>query len=327
MILCLQEMPSHRTISPEEEEQFEQGGGLKKKTLEDRAREGAAFHEFFRSKSDSDTLEDLVKTEAGRETISKIFSSYFFSMEVEGGERPKKNYACKIRSNIKCQILEEKKFDITDPALFPRAAKRWKSFMCTLAKEGRADTTHKEEIPSETLEKVYELLWNVKEALENRGVEDYIETYLSRIPTEYHSQLNRLLQYGAVLILIFYEVRRGAENLDELKAKVFKVIEDKNFIFKYIKKVMSESDKNHPGGTNVQCNGVIPFLVIENNQNSSFNPGEYFQFYLTFLSQEATKEHLEGGWLFPRPRKQGQGGLNIHKAGEMALFEPNMKGK
>ena len=143
-------MPSHRELSAAEEEEFEKGGGLKKKTLEDRAREGVAFYEFFDSKAEGEKIEDLVKTELGRETLSKIFSSYFFSMEVEGGERPKKNYANKIRSHIKCHILEEKKFDITDPALFPRAAKRWKSFMNTLAKEGRADTTHKEEIPSET---------------------------------------------------------------------------------------------------------------------------------------------------------------------------------
>ena len=319
-------MPSHRELSAAEEEEFEKGGGLKKKTLEDRAREGVAFYEFFDSKAEGEKIEDLVKTELGRETLSKIFSSYFFSMEVEGGERPKKNYANKIRSHIKCHILEEKKFDITDPALFPRAAKRWKSFMNTLAKEGRADTTHKEEIPSETLEKIYELLNNVKDALENRGVEDYIETYLSRIPTEFHIDLHRLLQYGAALVLNFYEVRRGVENLDELKASVFKVIEDQNFVFKYIKKVLSEQDKNHPGGTNVRCNGVIPFMVVEGSDENQFNPGCFFQFYLSFLPLAATKDHLDGGWLFPRPRKHGQGSLNIHKEGEMDLFEPNMKG-
>ena len=69
-------------------------------------------------------MEDILKTELGREIISWILSSYFLSMEVESGERPKRKYACKIRSHIKCHILEEKKFDITDPALFSRAAKR-----------------------------------------------------------------------------------------------------------------------------------------------------------------------------------------------------------
>ena len=172
--------------------------------------------------------------------------------------------------------------------------------MNILAKEGRGDTTHKEEIPAETLEKIYELLWNIKEALENRGVEDYIETYFAKIPAEFHSQLHRLLQYGAGLILNFYEVRQGVENLDELKAIVFKVIEDQNLVLKYIKKVVSEADKNHPGGTNVRCNGVIPFMVVENSDESLFNPGEFFQFYLSFLPSKATKDHLDGGWLFPR---------------------------
>ena len=68
-------------------------------------------------------------------------------------------------------------------------------------------------------------------------------------------------------------------------------------------------------------------MVVENSDESLFNPGEFFQFYLSFLPSKATKDHLDGGWLFPRPRKHGQESLNIHKAGEFGLFEPNMKGK
>ena len=67
---------------------------------------------------------------------------------------------------------------------------------------------------------------------------------------------------SAALVLVFYEVRRGKENLDELKVLAMKVIEDKNYIFKYIKNVLSETDKNHPGGTIVRCNGVIPFMEV-----------------------------------------------------------------
>ena len=136
---------SHRDVSAQEEEQFEKGGGLKKRTVEDRAREASAFYEFFTSKSEGDKMEDLVLSETGREKISRIFSAYFFSMEVESGERPKKNYACKIKSPIKMQILEDKKCDITVPALFPRTAKCWKGVINKLAGEGRGDTIHKEE--------------------------------------------------------------------------------------------------------------------------------------------------------------------------------------
>ena len=315
-------MPTNVELSPEEEEQFEKGGGLKKRTLEDRAREVGAFYSYFDGKADGEKIEDLIKNEDGREEFSKIFSSYFWSMKVESGQRPKKNYASKLKTSIKMQMIEDYKVDITDEKLFPQFTKRWKSFVDKLAEEGRADTTHKEEIPATTLEKIYELLWNVKEALENRGAEDYEAKYLSKIPATYHDQLNKVLQWGAALVLVFYEVRRGKENLDELKALAMKVMEDENYVFKYIKNVLSETDKNHPGGTNVRCYGVIPFMEV----NGSWNPGLFFEFYLKFIPTKPTKEHLPGGWLFPRPRKHSTASLNIHKAGEMQLYEPNMKG-
>ena len=83
-------MPPNRTISAEEEVEFERGGGLKKRTMEDRAREGASFFEYFSSKSGGDTMEDILKTELGREKISWILSNYFLSMEVESGEAKEK---------------------------------------------------------------------------------------------------------------------------------------------------------------------------------------------------------------------------------------------
>ena len=315
-------MPSNRNMSAEEEEKFEEGGGLKKRTRDDRLRDSNAFYAYFKDKADGSSIQDCLEDEDGREKFSKIFSSYFWSMTVESGERPKKNYACKLKTAIKMKMVEDFKDDITDRNLFPNFARRWKSFVEKLAEEGRAETTHKEEIPATTLEKIYELLWNVKIALENRGDKDYVQTFLSKIRAMFHDQLHRVLQWGAVLVLVFYEVCRGKENLDELKAATIKVFEDDNFVFKYVKKVFSETDKNHPGGTNVRCNGVIPFLELD----GGWNPGAFFEFYLKFLSLEASKQNMEGGWLFPRPRKHSLNTLNIHKEGQMALFEPNMKG-
>ena len=147
-------MPTNVELSPEEEEMFEKGGGLKKRTLVDRAREGGAFYEYFEEKADGDKIEDLAKNEDGREKINKIFSSYFWSMQVESGQRPKKNYASKLKTSIKMQMIQDYKVDITDEKLFPQFARRWKSFVDKLAEEGRADTTHKEEIPATTLEKI-----------------------------------------------------------------------------------------------------------------------------------------------------------------------------
>ena len=65
----------------------------------------------------------------GWDTISKIFANYFWSMRVIGGHRPKTGYASKLRSHIKMQIMEDYKFDITDPIKFPKADKRWISFI------------------------------------------------------------------------------------------------------------------------------------------------------------------------------------------------------
>ena len=76
------------------------------------------------------------------------------------------------------------------------------------------------------------------------------------------------------MILNFYEVRRGSENLDELKVASFKVFEDNNYEFRYLKQIVSEQDKNHPLGTNVRCNGVITYMTIDGN----FNPGEYLKY-------------------------------------------------
>ena len=126
-----------------------------------------------------------------------------------------------------------------------------------LAEKGFADTDLKEE----TLEKIYELLWNVKEALEMRGDKDYTIKYLSKIPTTLHSSLHKVLQWGAALLLVFYEVRRGKENLHSMKAVDFKETADKQFEFRYIKKYRSEKDKNHKKGTNVASSGVIPYVI------------------------------------------------------------------
>ena len=76
--------------------------------------------------------------------ISKIFSNYSYTMRVEGGAMPKKNYAAKLRTSIKIQIIDDIQFDITVQVLFPKYAKRWKSFVDKLVKEGRGDTTNKE---------------------------------------------------------------------------------------------------------------------------------------------------------------------------------------
>ena len=47
-------------------------------------------------------------------------------MTVDGGDRPKKGYATKIRSSIRAKILEEYTVNVSNPDLFPGFAKMWK---------------------------------------------------------------------------------------------------------------------------------------------------------------------------------------------------------
>ena len=124
-----------------------------------------------------------------------------------------------------------------------------------------------------------------------------------------------------MLILVFFEVRRGDENLDALKKEHFKIIEDENYQFKYIKKILCEKDKNHKlEGTNVESCGVIPFLVIDNK----FNPGQYLQFYLSLIPDQSTMTKVEGGYLFPRPRLVCKK-FDLHRRNENYLYECNQK--
>jgi len=107
-----------------------------------------------------------------------------------------------------------------------------------------------------------------------------------------------------------------------MKAVDFKETADEQFEFRYIKKYRSEKDKNHKKGTNVASSGVIPYAIVEANGNT-FNPGEFFSFYLSLLPKNSTLEGKEGGWLFPRPRANTKV-FNGHKEGEI-MFEPNQK--
>ena len=110
------------------------------------------------------------------------------------------------------------------------------------------------------------------------------------------------MMFGATMIVIFYEVRRGQEGLEHLKLLDFQMVEDGTFEFKYLKKFRSETDKNHASrGTNVACSGVIPFVdIILDDGITVFNPGEFFAFYRSLVPIGSTKEGCAGGFLFHR---------------------------
>ena len=232
-------MPRNVTISEDDIERLEDGGGLNKNTLRCREAHYKCFVDFLQTDTPEDTIEELLKSEEGKIRLGDILGRFFFSLRVlaadDGTEKfPKRRYAEKIRSNIKCKIVELHKVDIVDPVNFLQAVKRWKSFVAELVKNNRAETDHHEEVDALTMTGIMELLTNVKNTLEARGTESY-RVLLSRVPAGYHDKLNYLLQYGAQFILTLYEVRRGQEGLEELRKEDFTIFEDAVYEFEYIR--------------------------------------------------------------------------------------------
>ena len=318
-------MPQNVQISDDLLTALEEGGGLAPRTLKDRAKSYEDFKNFV--KSEGHDINQLMAEggDDGKKVLGKTFGRYFFTMRIKSntGEElwPKKGYAEKVRSHIKMSISEEFQVDITDTKVFPEAAKNWKAFCEQLVKEGRSETEHHCEVDPATMEAINNLLVAVMEALEARGTDQY-EEKLSKIPAEHHHSIHKLLQWGAMMQLILFEVRRGGEGIHELKKSDFVVFRDQMKKFDYIKHCKTEKDKNHQDGTNSSLYGCIPFLDFADN----FNPGKLFHFYMKFVPDKATKAGVEGGFLFPRARKVSTK-FALHDPQVLTFYEPNMGGK
>ena len=83
-----------------------------------------------------------------------------------------------------------------------------------------------------------------------------------------------------MVILVMFEVRRGNEGMEFLEVKHFKVFEDSVWDFKYMRKVVSEVEKNNQLGSNSQCHGVIPDMLMDMLIDGVLNPLSYMQTYL-----------------------------------------------
>ena len=250
-----------------------------------------------------------------------MFLRYFFAYRVKAkddGELkvPKRMTAEAVRSRLKVEITELHHVDIFDPCLFPEAQKKWKAFITMIAKAGRNETTHHEEVNPETMLAIYNLLAAVVEVVKARGSPTY-EQMLAKIPARLQHRLHALLQLGAMFVLQMFEVRRGAENMENLMADNFKEFSDNLFDFKYVRKTVPEQEKNNPMGTNSKCHGVIPDLVIAD----VFNPFTLFTLYTSLLPGPNKKGER---FLFPKPRGSSKV-FNPHNP-EARLYEINQKG-
>ena len=256
-------------------------------------------------------------------TINLFIFRYFFQYRVkgkDGGEIvPKRQTAEAVRSRLKSEIQHKHKVDIFDPIMFPEMEKKWKAFVTTIVAAGRNETQHHEEVHPETMMKVYKLLGMVVVVIKARGTPDY-QKLLSTIPADLHSKIHMVLQWGAIFVLVMFKVRRGVENLENLEVSDFKEFKDHLWDFQYIKKVVSETEKNNPMGSNTRCHGVIPDLLIAN----CFNPFELFQLYKTLLP-DVPNCKTKKIYLFPKPRN-GSKKFDPHDP-EARLYECQQKGE
>ena len=133
-------------------------------------------------------------------------------------------YAEGIRSHIKNQIIKDFNIDISNMENFPNTESNWKKYTVKLTQEGKAFTKHKEEIPPNTIDKIYMLLVRVQSALENRHSDNYVEEYLAKIPTDLHNKLPRVMMFGGCFLVIFFEVRRGQEEFAKIHSTFFYIL-------------------------------------------------------------------------------------------------------
>ena len=232
---------------------------------------------------------------------------------------PKRETAQAVRSRLKSELIAKFKIDITDPIMFPDNEKKWKALVTEIVAAGRNETKHHEEVYPETMLAIYQLLGKVVEVLKTRGTPDYARL-LASIPADLQGRLHEVLQWGAIFILMMFEVRRGVENLEFLEAPDFMEIRDQLWDFQYFKNTKSEAEKNNPGGNNSRCHGVIPDLLIAD----VFNPFDLFKLYKSLIPVVPNQKRQKV-FLFPKPRSASRK-FSPHDD-TAPLYEWNQKGE
>ena len=182
--------------------------------------------------------------------------------------------------------------------------------MQELAAQGLADTEHYGEVYPETMEAIFTLLQNTSESLAARGTPEY-DSALNKIPVEWRSKLNYIMQMGAELTVQMFGARRGGENMRKLKKKDFELFMDRIKDFRYWKHIRSEKDKNHNLGTNAALNGCIPYTDF-----LQWNPGKFLERYISHLPEDDECP------LFPRPRMPSKD-FNPHDPRTLLLYTKN----
>ena len=262
---------------------------------------------------------------SNRESDFTNFSfRFFFQIRVKDKQGnllpPKRNTMAGYKSGIKMEIKERHQLDIFDTCVFPNHEKLWRSVDKMLVSVGRSTTTHHEEVRPETMLKIYQLLALLEKVVKARGTAEY-DAVLAELPVELHGSYHNIFQWGAMFVLNMFEVRRGKEGLEFLEVGHFHEFEDEIWDFKYIRKIVSEAEKNNPLGSNTLCHGVIPDIQLP----SGFNPFSYFKTYLSLLPTQPHRQYQKC-FLFPMGRPMQSKKFNLHDPAQ-PLYEQNKKSK
>ena len=89
----------------------------------------------------------------------------------------------------------------------------WGGYTKELKVEGRMDTTHNDEIPADSLEKIQEHLVLLQSIMRCDKAQDKVKykSLIQKLPTEYQQDYHRLFQYAAFFIIAMHFARRGRE--------------------------------------------------------------------------------------------------------------------
>ena len=95
-----------------------------------------------------------------------------------------------------------------------------------LVNAGRSETKHHEEVQPETMHKTFKLLALLEKLIKARGTDEYA-SLLAKLPPTLHGDYHHTFQWGAMFILIMFEVRRGEEGIEFLEVDHFREFSDR----------------------------------------------------------------------------------------------------
>ena len=163
---------------------------------------------------------------------------------------------------------------------------------------------------------------------------------LDKLPQDYHDTYHYLLSLCVQFIVHYFDGRRGAEGIQFLTKNHWKVFEEngkkylkkvlhiihclvsdnirsQNLKKKYFFKVLGESSKNHPTGSEILENSGSIFDYLD--PSSGLNAFRLFELYLLHLNPNTNR-------LFQK-EKRGLNKFKIHDYDNMILYENSPKGE